>query len=77
MTSHCQMTSLMPVWIATAIVSATPGTVGHVLTTMNRNLQVESIGSAQNVCANVKIMTFAALISNLSEAANVLDMHTQ
>ena len=52
----CQMTSLMPVWVVIAIVSATPGTVGHVLTTMNRNRQVEKTGSAQNVSANVKMM---------------------
>ena len=57
MTRHCQMTSLMPVSVATAIVSTITGTVGHVLTTMDRYRQVERTGSAQNVCANVKIMT--------------------
>ena len=57
MTRHWQMTSLMPVWVATAIVSTITGTLGHVLTTMDRYRQVERTGSAQNVCANVKIMT--------------------
>ena len=57
MTRHCQIASLMPVWGATAIVSTITGTVGHVLTTMDIYRQVERTGSAQKVCANVKIMT--------------------
>ena len=48
---------LMPVSVAPAIVSTITGTVGHVLPMMDRYRQVERTGSAQNVCANVKIMT--------------------
>ena len=61
MTRHCQMTSLMPVWVATEIVSTITGTVGHVLTTMDRYRQVERTGSAQNVCAMTCIFQFCSI----------------